>query len=152
MSNCQKIEQATRNISEKPSAEELEALTRVFQDAYPSKLMTSDLLKQSMSAAKDMERKGAYTEHLPTGIPGAKALLQQNNGKPQFLELTEGNRQETLRLDPRTSEPVINSVTENCNGKYNGMSTTIFEGKVQTHTLHLPSGKEITVWPDGKRF
>ena len=152
MSNCQKIEQATRGISEKPSDAELEALSRVFQDAYPSKLMSADLLKKSLSAAKDMESKGTYTETLPTGIPGAKAMLQQNNGKPQFLELTEGNRQETLRLDPRTSEPMISSVKENCAGKYNGMSTTIFERKAKTHTLHLPSGKEFVVKPDGTRF
>ena len=149
---CSAIDQATKNLKPGSKPEETAALLTALQEVNESHLANSPALKNAHELAKQIQASGKFTDEVDPGIPGAKAVLQQSDGKPTFLELVEGDRTETMRFDPEgDNKPVMNTIHQQCSDKL--VSSTFFytngtERRISS--VSLPPVLEILMDRDGK--
>lgn len=146
---CHRIEEASRDLKVGSKPEEAAPLLEVLAEINQTRIDNSDLFKNRDAIAKRLEAKGVYSENVDAGIPGATGLLQQSDGKPNFLELVEGDRTETLRLD-RNAVPMSGAVTQMCGGKPVTSMFMIRDGKRVLSSVQLPPALEIIMDVSGK--
>ncbi len=156
MADCTKLDAAMKGINANSQAADFGPVMDLLKDYSKSHILGSDMLKNAEATAQQMAAKGVFTKDLDAGIPGAKAYLQQNHGKPQFIDLTEGNRNEGLRLDPDTSKPLLDMMTITCSAqpgqapRYYQVNSFVENGKQVAPSFTLPNRTEIRTDIDGK--
>lgn len=148
MSDCQRLEAATKGLNASSKTEEFEAVVKLLDEVNgPGQLPDSQLHKQSTQMAKEMHERRQYTQ-ITERSGGGTELVQQNDGKPNFLELVQGNRTEGLRLD-NDGNPISNRITTSCGEKQYQTVRMFFDGKPTLRYVYLPEALVI-IGTDGK--
>lgn len=149
---CSAFDSATKNLKPGSKPEEAAPLLAALQEVNESHLANSPALKNAHELATQIQAKGKYTDEVDSGIPGAKAFLQQDKGKPSFIELVEGDRTETIRFNPEgDNKPVMNTIHQKCSDKL--VSSTFFYtngSERRISSVALPPVLEIRMDRDGK--
>ncbi len=95
----------------------------------------------------------SYSTEVPSDFPGASALLQQSHGIANALELKEGDRTETMRLDQEDPNPtpVLDTVSYSCPSNFVRVSTGFLKDGQQTLiSIALPDLRTELLNPDDK--
>lgn len=146
-------------------------LVNTLKDLSTSHILASNLFKDAGHTALELYKEKQYVKkfdkeppskpdsrlshstNVPSDFPGATALLQQSHGIANVLELKEGDRTETMRLnqeDPNPT-PMLDTVSYECKSNFVTVSTGFFkDGQQKLISIGLPRlGIEI-INPDDK--
>jgi len=162
MADCDRIEAAMKGIDghSKPGDANVTSLVQVMKELSGSHLLGTKIFNEAPTTAKELEAAHKYTKvftgkDVPSSVPGAEALLQQQHGKANTLAIDEGDRHEVLRLESENPKPtpMLDTVTHMCHGKPVSAATIWFDGKPQMTSIELPdlaivldqSGKAVKV-------
>lgn len=148
---CDKIESVSKNIKPGANPEVAKPLIDALDEFNRSRILGSDLLKNANQTAEQMQSKGVYGEAASTGVPGSKGWVQQRDGKPNFVEIVEGDRTEGLRLDDK-GEPFLNMITQTCGDGSKAVQSAFFirDGKRVLSSVSVLPDLEILMDHDGK--
>lgn len=148
---CKKIESVSGGIRPGANPETAAPLLEALAEFNKSHILGSDLLKNANQTAKQMHEKGVYGEKAATGIAGGSGWIQQSDGKPNALEIVEGDRTESMRLD-KNGEPVLNIVSQSCeSGKKSIQSAFFIKDGIQVlSSVSIVPELEIIVDQTGK--
>jgi hypothetical protein len=147
------------------------SLVNTLKDLSSSHILDSNLFKNAGQTALELYKEKHYVKKfdneppakadsgvshstdVPSQFPGATALLQQSHGIANVLELQEGDRTETMRLnqeDPNPT-PMLDTVSYECKSNFVTVSTGFFkDGQQKLISIGLPRlGIEI-INPDDK--
>lgn len=147
------------------------SLINTLKDLSSSHILDSNLFKNAGQTALELYKEKHYVKKfdneppakadsgvshstdVPSQFPGATALLQQSHGIADVLELKEGDRTETMRLDQENPNPtpMLDTVSYECKSNFVTVSTGFFkEGQQKLISIGLPRlGIEI-INPDDK--
>ncbi len=148
---CKKIESVSEGIKPGANPETAAPLLEALAEFNKSHILGSDLLKNANQTAKQMHEKGVYGEKAATGLPGSSGWIQQSDGKPNALEIVEGDRTESMRLD-KNGEPVLNIVSQSCDSGKKSIQSAFFikDGKQVLSSVSIVPDLEIIVDQTGK--
>lgn len=148
---CDRIESVSKSITPGANPEAATPLIEALNDFNKSQILGSDLLKNANQAAQQMHEKGVFGEAHASGVPGTRGWIQQKDGKPNFLEIVEGNRTEGMRLDDN-GEPFLNMVTQTCEAGKKAIQSAFFirDGKRVLSSVSVIPNLEIQMDQDGK--
>lgn len=148
---CDKIEAVSKSITPGSNPEAAAPIIEALGEFNKSRILGSDLLKNANQAAQQMQEKGVHGEVYPPGVPGATGWIQQKDGKPNFLEIVDGNRTEGMRLDDN-GEPFLNMVTQTCEAGKKAIQSAFFirDGKRVLSSVTVIPNLEIQMDREGK--
>lgn len=96
----QEIESVSEGIKPRGKPRDSRAIAEALAEFNKSHILGSDLLK-CKSNSKTNARKGRLWRKAATGLPGSSGWIQQSDGKPNALEIVEGDRTESMTRQKR---------------------------------------------------
>lgn len=146
---CTGIENAIKGLNVGSKPEDAKPLIEVLETFNKSHIEGSKLFKEREAIARKLQEKGTYADAIDPGIPGATGFIQQNQGQPNFLEIVEGTRTETMRLD-NGSLPTLSSVAQKCGDTEVTSWFRIRDGKRVLSSVSVTPDLEIVMDIAGK--
>ncbi len=148
---CTDIERTTKNLTPGSAPEAAAPLLEVLKEFNQSHIEKTDLMQRAAAAAKSLDAKGQFAADIDAGIAGATGFVQQQDGKANWVELVEGNRTESMRLD-RNGVPSMNTIAQKCGDKLIVSYFFLHDGKRVLSSVQLPPTMEILMDSDGKPY
>lgn len=146
-------------------------LVKTVRELSSSHILDSSLFKNAGNTALELYREShyikkfdkelpvkpdprlSYSTEVPSDYPGASALLQQSHGIANALELKEGERTETMRLDQEnpTPTPILDTVSYSCPNNFVRVSTGFLkDGQQKLMSIELSGLRTEILNPDDK--